>query len=302
MRHSSRHDGLFAVASAISTRSRASGRSARPPIISTSRRPPSINRSSSWKINWGERLFDRHARRLAPDASGRTARLQHPPLADGLWRDPHADWRARGVRHRPRHARNRRGGGLGSRRRNHQILHAHECRCRADDRSRAIRRSRAPRAQRRRRSRPVVRSARRMQACASRRAPISASAPCWRAIIPWRGANPCRFRECLRHPLIVPDASLMLRTRVDALASACAADFAPQFTCNSIAMMKSLARLGVGLALLTELDVMTETDAGDLVYIALDDPLRPRRSASSSLPIGISPPPPRSSPPFSRNN
>ena len=80
---------------------------------------------------------------------------------------------------------------------------------------------------------------------------------------------------CLDHPLIVPDGSLMLRTVVDALMTPHHARFAPQFTCNSIGVIKSLTKLGLGIGLLTELDVMTETDAGDLVYVAFDGPVPP---------------------------
>jgi DNA-binding transcriptional LysR family regulator len=75
---------------------------------------------------------------------------------------------------------------------------------------------------------------------------------------------------CLEHPLIVPDGSLMLRTVIDALMSPQVDRFVPQFTCNSIGVMKSLTKHGLGIGLLTELDVMTETDAGELVYIPFD--------------------------------
>ena len=78
------------------------------------------------------------------------------------------------------------------------------------------------------------------------------------------------LRACLDHPLIVPDGSLMLRTMVDRLFGPEMERFAPQFTCNSIGVMKSLTKLGLGIGLLTQLDVLTETGQGELVYVPLE--------------------------------
>lgn len=78
--------------------------------------------------------------------------------------------------------------------------------------------------------------------------------------------------DCADLSLIVPDDSLSLRAVVDAI-------WMKHFSqlpfniieVSTIAAMKSLVREGLGVALLTALDVMDDDERGELVYIPLRD-------------------------------
>ena len=80
------------------------------------------------------------------------------------------------------------------------------------------------------------------------------------------------FAECHDHRLIIPDESLSYRSILDGIwARTIGGRVRAAINANSINLIKTLAKAGAGVAMLTEIDVATEIAAGDLVFIPLND-------------------------------
>lgn len=78
--------------------------------------------------------------------------------------------------------------------------------------------------------------------------------------------------ECADLPLIVPDESLSLRAVVNTIWMKHFGELPFNIIeVSTIAAIKSLVKEGLGVALLTALDVMDEDERGELVYIPLRD-------------------------------
>ena len=80
------------------------------------------------------------------------------------------------------------------------------------------------------------------------------------------------FAECHEHRLIIPDESLSYRSILDTIwAKTIGGRVRAAINANSIALIKTLAKVGAGVGMLTEIDVAAEIEAGELVYIPLSD-------------------------------
>lgn len=78
------------------------------------------------------------------------------------------------------------------------------------------------------------------------------------------------LRDCADLPFIVPDETLSLRAVIDEVWTRHFGDLPFDLVeVSSIAAMKSLVRAGVGVAMLTSLDVMEDEEQGELIYIPL---------------------------------
>jgi len=85
-----------------------------------------------------------------------------------------------------------------------------------------------------------------------------------------------RFSACAGYSLIVPAEPLALTQQVSVLEGV--SGLAPHIAASSdnIQMIKSLVAEGVGIGVLTSLDIISEVQAGTLVFVGLADPiLRP---------------------------
>lgn len=93
---------------------------------------------------------------------------------------------------------------------------------------------------------------------------------------PLAGQQACRFSACLGYRLVIPAEPLALCQQVRVLEGATGAVMDVAASSDNIHMIKSLVREGVGVGLLTSLDVASEVRAGTLAFVALSDPiLRP---------------------------
>lgn len=80
------------------------------------------------------------------------------------------------------------------------------------------------------------------------------------------------LKDCADLPLIVPDEALSLRAVIEQVWTKHFGDLPFDVVeASSIAAMKSLVKAGVGVAFLTALDVMNDDEAGELVYVPLED-------------------------------
>jgi len=89
-----------------------------------------------------------------------------------------------------------------------------------------------------------------------------------------------RLRDCAEYPAIISAEAVSLRAVLDAALARSRVRLQPVAESNSIAVMKALARRGVGIAYLTTLDIALEMGAGDLVYIPLQDSAIPTSTLS----------------------
>lgn len=80
-----------------------------------------------------------------------------------------------------------------------------------------------------------------------------------------------RMSECAAHPLIVPDDSVSLREIIDLAWMRIGGLPRTVSVANSISSIKLLAKAGVGVGLLTALDIEAEIRAGELVFVPLAD-------------------------------
>lgn len=86
-----------------------------------------------------------------------------------------------------------------------------------------------------------------------------------------RGA--CRFAAGVGHRLVVPAEPLALCQQVTALEAATGVPLDVAARADNIQMLKSLVLEGIGVGLLTSLDVASEVAAGELVFVGITDPV-----------------------------
>jgi DNA-binding transcriptional LysR family regulator len=80
-----------------------------------------------------------------------------------------------------------------------------------------------------------------------------------------------RLRDCAEFPAILSAETVSLRAVLDAALARSRVRLKPVAESNSIAVMKALARRGVGVAYFTTIDIALEAAAGELVYRPLQD-------------------------------
>ncbi len=90
---------------------------------------------------------------------------------------------------------------------------------------------------------------------------------------PFASAGVLRFNACVDHPLIVPSAPLAIHDQLRALLAASQVEAHIAAASDNIQMIKSLALEGVGIAVLSRLDVSEEVARGDLAFTRISDPV-----------------------------
>ena len=90
---------------------------------------------------------------------------------------------------------------------------------------------------------------------------------------PLTGAAHRRFNACIDYPLIAPAAPLAIHEQLRALQAATGVDIQPTVASDNIQMIKSLARDGIGVAVLSQLDALEEVARGDLAFVRISDPV-----------------------------
>lgn len=81
-----------------------------------------------------------------------------------------------------------------------------------------------------------------------------------------------RLRDCRDLPMILPEEGLRIRNSIDAALAATGISLSPVASCNSFNLMKTLVFSGIGMAVLTGAEVLSEVKAGKLVFLPLADP------------------------------
>lgn len=82
-----------------------------------------------------------------------------------------------------------------------------------------------------------------------------------------------RFSACIGSPLVVPSPALAVHQQIAVLEGTTRATLDKKATSNNIQMITSLVLQGIGIGILTSLDVMTEVKAGLLSFTRISDPL-----------------------------
>lgn len=80
-----------------------------------------------------------------------------------------------------------------------------------------------------------------------------------------------RIADCLDFPIIMPDETLMERSAIRRALDKRRRGIRIAATCNRVASIKGLAKAGVGVAFLAELDVSSEIESGELGFVRLKD-------------------------------
>jgi len=85
-----------------------------------------------------------------------------------------------------------------------------------------------------------------------------------------------RFSACVGSPIVVPSSPLAVNQQIAVLEGTTRLTLERKATSNNIQMITSLVMEGVGIGILTSLDVVTEVRAGLLSFTRISDPvLRP---------------------------
>jgi DNA-binding transcriptional LysR family regulator len=85
-----------------------------------------------------------------------------------------------------------------------------------------------------------------------------------------------RFSTCIGTPVIVPARPLAVAQQVAVLEGTHRVALDRKATSDNIQMITSLVKQGVGIGMLTSLDVLTEVERGELAFTRISDPaLRP---------------------------
>lgn len=85
-----------------------------------------------------------------------------------------------------------------------------------------------------------------------------------------------RFSACVGSPVVVPSSQLAVNQQIAVLEGTTRLTLERKATSNNIQMITSLVMEGVGIGILTSLDVVTEVRAGLLSFTRISDPvLRP---------------------------
>ncbi|MFC0500250.1 LysR family transcriptional regulator [Asaia krungthepensis] len=102
-----------------------------------------------------------------------------------------------------------------------------------------------------------------------------------------------RFSDCASWPLIMPAAPLALAEKLDWLAAETGVRITPVCESDDIETLKSLVRHGVGISVMSYVDVIEEVESGALAFIGLAHPkLRPFSLSfcvdqARSLPVAV---------------
>jgi DNA-binding transcriptional LysR family regulator len=81
----------------------------------------------------------------------------------------------------------------------------------------------------------------------------------------------CRFSQCLGHAMVVPAEPLALCEQVRALEATSGIRMTVAAASDNIQMIKSLIMDGVGIGVLSLLDVMEEVRTGELAFVRISD-------------------------------
>ena len=93
---------------------------------------------------------------------------------------------------------------------------------------------------------------------------------------PFGQHSEARFSACIGSPVVVPSSALAVHQQIAVLEGTTRAVLDKKATSNNIQMITSLVLQGVGIGILTSLDVITEVKAGLLAFTRISDPvLRP---------------------------
>ncbi|BEV01959.1 LysR family transcriptional regulator [Novosphingobium olei] len=93
---------------------------------------------------------------------------------------------------------------------------------------------------------------------------------------PFAQQQEARFSACIGSPVVVPTHPLAVHQQVLVLEGTTRATLDKKVSSDDIQMITSLVQQGVGIGILTSLDVMTEVRAGRLAFTRISDPvLRP---------------------------
>jgi DNA-binding transcriptional LysR family regulator len=86
-------------------------------------------------------------------------------------------------------------------------------------------------------------------------------------------ADGLRFNRCVGHPMVMPAEPLAISDQVRALMAATSVEPDIAAYSDNIQMIKSLVQDGVGVGLLSWLDVMEEVERGQLCFTRVSDPV-----------------------------
>lgn len=79
------------------------------------------------------------------------------------------------------------------------------------------------------------------------------------------------LHDCIGNPLILPAPSMSLRAVLETAFAAAGLNITPAFETSSTTLMRRLAALGVGVTFLNPLDVIEESQRGELAFVPLTD-------------------------------
>jgi DNA-binding transcriptional LysR family regulator len=77
--------------------------------------------------------------------------------------------------------------------------------------------------------------------------------------------------DCLAYPIIMPDETLMVRSAIRRALERTRRGMRVAGTCNRVASIKGMAKAGLGVAFLVELDVTTEIENGEFRFVKFKD-------------------------------
>ncbi|HEX8047989.1 LysR family transcriptional regulator [Rhizobium sp.] len=103
---------------------------------------------------------------------------------------------------------------------------------------------------------------------------------------PIAGKAGIRFNRCADYPIVAPAEPLALCEQVDALVAATSVALTAVAFSDNIQMIKSLVKSGVGVGILSSIDIMSEVEAGELAFTPLTDTvIRPLSLAVCAMPV-----------------
>lgn len=103
---------------------------------------------------------------------------------------------------------------------------------------------------------------------------------------PIAGNAGIRFNRCAEYPIVAPVEPLALCEQVDALVAATGVVLNAVTSSDNIQMIKSLVKSGVGVGILSSIDIMSEVEAGELAFTPLTDTvIRPLSLAVCAMPV-----------------
>ena len=93
---------------------------------------------------------------------------------------------------------------------------------------------------------------------------------------PFARQSSARFSSCTGKKLVVPGEPLAVSEQISVLEGATGVEMDKAVSSDNIQMIASLVSQGIGIGILTSLDVITEVESGQLSFVRISDPiLRP---------------------------